>query len=82
MIGVVHALVRNLGTRYDRGEPMAATPNLAHSREPLGRLRDGVHGELTDLVTGETVPTEKRLHQVVDEIEPEAPATTPQARDL
>ena len=41
-----------------------------------------MHGELTDLVTGETVPTEKRLHQVIDEIEPEAPYGLDGARAL
>jgi len=82
VIGVVHALVRNLGTRYDRGEPLPAPPTWRIAENRWAALRDGVHGALTDLVTGETVPTEKRLHQMIDEIEPEAPHGLDGARAL
>ena len=51
-----------------------AGPSLVADRgEPLERLRDGVHGELADLVTGCRAPTARRLHRLLDDIEAFAP---------
>ncbi|MCU1370995.1 MAG: glutamate--cysteine ligase [Ilumatobacteraceae bacterium] len=71
---VVHALVAWLADAFDQGRPLpvASTWRIAENR--WSALRDGVHGTLADLESGAPVPTSRRLHQVLDDIEPFATA--------
>lgn len=64
------ALVAWLAHAVDEGRPLAvpATWRIAENR--WSALRDGVHGTLADLESGTLVPTARRLHHVVDDVEP------------
>ncbi len=80
--GVVHALVCHVADRHDDGQPLdvPATWRVAENRWQA--LRAGVHGHLADLVTGETIPVRRRLHDLIDAIEPRAPGGLDGARAL
>ncbi|HEX2576879.1 MAG TPA: YbdK family carboxylate-amine ligase [Aquihabitans sp.] len=80
--GVVHALVCHLAERHHEGRDLGcpATWRIAENR--WAALRDGVHGRLADLETGESVPTERRLHRLLDEVEAHAPGGLDDARRL
>ncbi len=79
---VVHALVRHLVARYDAGEALSvpATWRIAENR--WCALRDGTHGHLADLVSGDVIPTTKRLHQLIDVVELHADGPLDGARAL
>ncbi|MCU1452819.1 MAG: glutamate--cysteine ligase, partial [Acidimicrobiales bacterium] len=80
--GVVHALVRHLAGRFDAGHELGAPATWRIAENRWSALRFGVEGELADLVSGERRPTRVRLHQLLDEIEPEAEAGLDDARRL
>jgi carboxylate-amine ligase len=50
---VVHALVAWLVRRHDAGEPLPVAPTWRIEENRWAALRDGVHGALADLETGE-----------------------------
>lgn len=79
---VVHALVRSLADRYERGDDLPAAPTWRIAENRWQALRDGVHGNLADLETGDAVPTRRRLHTLLDELEPHAVGTLDRARPL
>jgi carboxylate-amine ligase len=70
---VVAALVRSLAARHQDGEILAVAPTWRIEENRWSALRDGVHGELADLVTGDRRSTARRLLGLLDEIEPFAP---------
>lgn len=67
---VVRALVVHLTRRAIDGGPVGAAPTWRIAENRWAALRDGVHGQLADLETGERQPTARRLHDLIDEIEP------------
>jgi carboxylate-amine ligase len=80
--GVIDALVRRLAAAYDDGRPLAVDPVWRIAENRWRALRDGVHGRLLDLRTGEERPTSDRLHRLLDEIEPHAAGGLDAARSL
>lgn len=66
----VQALVAHLSGRHRDGETLDAPITWRIAENRWSALRDGVHGHLADLTTGELVPTRKRLHQLIDAVEP------------
>jgi glutamate---cysteine ligase / carboxylate-amine ligase len=56
--------VRGLADRFDAGEPLPADPSWRIEENRWAALRDGVEGELADLVTGERRPTRERLREL------------------
>lgn len=82
VVAVVHALVRHLATRHDAGDPLGAPMTWRIAENRWRALRDGVHGTLADLTTGEVVPTRQRLHHLLDTIEPSASGGLERARLL
>jgi carboxylate-amine ligase len=79
---VVHALVRHLCARLLDGEHLPVPPTWRIAENRWSALRDGVHGCLADLGSGEPVPTVTRLHRMLDEIEHESPSGLDGARAL
>jgi carboxylate-amine ligase len=82
IVTTVHALVAHLATQ-DEAEPLveaAATWRIAENR--WAALRDGVHGTQLDLASGESTPTARRLHGLLDTIEPCARGGLDAARAL
>jgi carboxylate-amine ligase len=79
---VVRALVQHLGARHDDGEDLGRPPTWRIAENRWCALRDGVEGTIADLVTGESMPTRRRLHGLLDTIEPHAPAGLDGARFL
>ena len=71
---VCQALVASLVDRYDAGDalPVHETHRIAENR--WRALRDGLDGELVDLVDGTPRPTRERLRELVGELEPYAAA--------
>jgi carboxylate-amine ligase len=69
---VGHALAVWLAERHDAGErlPVAGTWRIEENR--WAAYRYGVEGELRDLDTGEPIPTRRRLHALLDALEPVA----------
>jgi carboxylate-amine ligase len=65
----VVALVRQLAHRHREGAPLPAHPTWRIAENSWSALRDGTHGQMADLASGETSPTEHRLHQLIDRIE-------------
>jgi len=67
---VVSSLVRCLVSRYHDGEILPVHPSWRIEENRWSALRDGVHGDLADLITGCQAPTAQRLHALLDDIEP------------
>lgn len=82
IVSVVHATVRHLAARHDRGEPLGAPPGWRIAENRWAALRDGVHGHLADLETGERIPTRRRLLALLDDLEPHAVGGLDAARAL
>jgi carboxylate-amine ligase len=82
IIGMIDALARRLAADYDDGRPLAVDPTWRIAENRWRALRDGVHGRLLDLQTGEERPTNSRLHRLMDEIEPHAAGGLDDARSL
>ncbi|MCU1497910.1 MAG: YbdK family carboxylate-amine ligase [Acidimicrobiales bacterium] len=79
---VVQALVADLAARHLGGEDLGCPPSWRIAENRWSALRDGPHGEVADLITGEKEPTAIRLHRMLDRIEPFAPAGLDEARSL
>jgi carboxylate-amine ligase len=71
---VCQALIASLVDRYDAGDPLPVheTHRIAENR--WRALRDGLDGELVDLVDGTPRATRDRLRELVGELEPYAAA--------
>jgi carboxylate-amine ligase len=69
---VCQTLVVSLGERLDAGERLASAPSWRIAENRWSAARDGIEGELADLVTGETRPTRERLRALLDELDPVA----------
>lgn len=82
VIGVVHALVVHLTSRFLREHPVPVAPTWRIEENRWRALHRGVHGELLDLVTGEPEPTANRLHRLLDAIEVHTEDGLDDARDL
>ncbi|WP_426574557.1 carboxylate-amine ligase [Aquihabitans sp. McL0605] len=67
---LVQALVLHLVDRHRDGEALGAPSSWRIAENRWSALRDGTHGEMADLVTGETMATTSRLHQLIDASEP------------
>jgi glutamate---cysteine ligase / carboxylate-amine ligase len=59
------AVVRRLAERFDAGEPLESHVRWRIEENRWAALRDGVEGELADLVTGELRPTRERLRDLL-----------------
>ena len=70
LLTVTCALVLWLARRHDEGEQLAVAPTWRIAENRMSALRDGVHGTMLDLRTGETMPTEERLHELLETIGP------------
>jgi carboxylate-amine ligase len=69
---VVHALVAWLARRHDARDLPPPVPSWRIEENRWAALRDGVHGQLADLATGEHVPTGERLGLLLAELAPVA----------
>jgi len=78
----VHALVRHLGARHDDAAPLPAPATWRIAENRWAALRDGVHGQLADLETGEPASAADRLLALLDEVEPHAAGDLDGARRL
>ena len=79
---LVHALVGHLAERHAAGEPLGAPPAWRIAENRWSALRDGVHGRLADLDTGEPEPTRQRIERLLASVEPHAPGGLDAARAL
>jgi carboxylate-amine ligase len=68
----VQALVVDLAARHRGGEALGAPPSWRIAENRWSALRDGVHGHLADLETGEARPTRDLLLALLDRIEDQA----------
>ncbi|MCA1688890.1 MAG: YbdK family carboxylate-amine ligase [Actinobacteria bacterium] len=64
----VGALVVRLGERHDAGELPPPAPEWRIRENRWSAARHGVDGRMVDLETGQTAPTRKRLHALLDEL--------------
>jgi carboxylate-amine ligase len=69
---VVQSLVSALRLRIRSGERLAAHPTHMLNENRWRAVRDGLDGQLVDLVTGEAVPTRSRIASLLLELEPYA----------
>jgi carboxylate-amine ligase len=69
---VGHALVGSLAERHDRGERLPRHPTWRIEENRWSACRRGSAGTMADLDTGEQHPTRRRLHDLLDELEPAA----------
>lgn len=74
LLTVTCALVLWLARRHDEGEQLAVAPGWRIAENRMSALRDGVHGTMLDLRTGQAVPTQERLHELLEAIAPLAEA--------
>jgi carboxylate-amine ligase len=65
-------LVSTLAERFDAGERDEAMPSWRIAENRWWAARDGIEGQLADLVTGERRPTRGRLHELLVELAPAA----------
>jgi glutamate---cysteine ligase / carboxylate-amine ligase len=68
----VQALVFELASRYDAGEPLAVAAGERIAENAWLATRDGVNGWLIDLETGARMPTGERLHVLTERLLPSA----------
>lgn len=69
---VAQCLVATLADRLDAGERLDVAPSWRIEENRWWAARDGIEGELGDLVNGERVATRKRLHALLGELAPTA----------
>ena len=72
LVGLAQTLVAWLAGRYDRGETLAVHDSYRISESLWSAARDGVHGELLDLESGEREPVHGRVGRLLDELAPMA----------
>lgn len=82
VVRVAYGLVADLADRHRGGRPLPLAPTWRIEENRWRALRDGVHGELLDLDTGDVVPTARRLHRLFDRIEEHVPGGLDSARRL
>jgi carboxylate-amine ligase len=78
----VHALGAGLAELHQLGELPPPAPSWRIAENRWAALRDGVGGELLDLRTGESRPTRRVLHDLIDFAEPFAPGDLDDTRAL
>lgn len=66
---VGQALVAWLAERHEAGEALPVIPTWRIEENRWSAARDGVEGELADLVTGDRRPARTRLMELLDELE-------------
>ncbi|MHB8657338.1 MAG: carboxylate-amine ligase [Solirubrobacteraceae bacterium] len=66
------ALVATLALRHDAGEPLPDAPRWRIEENRWSAQRDGVQGNMRNLVTGDPLPTRERLSALLSEVEPMA----------
>jgi glutamate---cysteine ligase / carboxylate-amine ligase len=69
---VGQALAVWLAERHDAGEALPVHEGWRIEENRWRACRYGVEGELRDLRTGESIPARRRLHALLDELEPVA----------
>jgi glutamate---cysteine ligase / carboxylate-amine ligase len=69
---VAHALAVWLADRHDAGEPLRGAEAWRIAENRWSACRHGVEGEMRDLATGVPQPTRRRLHGLIDALEPVA----------
>jgi carboxylate-amine ligase len=67
---VIQALVAWLGARHDGGERLSVAPTWRIEENRWSACRDGVEGEMAELVSGEPRPTRDWLQELLAELEP------------
>jgi carboxylate-amine ligase len=67
---VAHSLAVWLAERHDAGEPLPADETWRIEENRWRACRYGVEGELRDLRSGELQPARRRLHRLLDALEP------------
>lgn len=67
-----HALVVALAERHAAGEPLPVHDTWRIEENRWSACRHGVEGRMRDLDGGEPVPTRRRLHALLDALEPVA----------
>jgi carboxylate-amine ligase len=72
LAAVVHSLVSSLRLRLRAGERLPTYPSHVLNENRWRAVRDGLDGELVDLVTGESVPARARIAALLLELEPYA----------
>jgi glutamate---cysteine ligase / carboxylate-amine ligase len=78
----VHSLGAGLAESHRLGELPPPAPSWRIAENRWAALRDGVRGELLDLRTGESRPTRRVLHDLIDFAEAYAPGGLDDARAL
>jgi carboxylate-amine ligase len=76
---VVQALVAWLGEQHEGGERLACAPTWRIEENRWSACRDGVEGEMADLVSGARQPTRRWLEDLLDSLEPVAARFSAQA---
>ncbi|MDP1818560.1 MAG: YbdK family carboxylate-amine ligase [Acidimicrobiales bacterium] len=82
LAGFVHALIGHLAARHHDGEALGAPPTWRIEENRWSALRDGTHGNLADLVSGDLTPTARRLHELIDRVEAHAASGLDEAHAL
>lgn len=67
--GVVQALVAWLGERHDSGEPLQPAPTWRIEENRWSACRDGVQGEMADLITGRLRSTRACLEELLADLD-------------
>jgi carboxylate-amine ligase len=67
---VIQALVAWLGEQSDAGEPLGAVPTWRIEENRWSACRDGVCGEMADLVSGQPRPTRAWLEELLEALSP------------
>jgi carboxylate-amine ligase len=72
IVAFTQCLVATLAERFDAGalDEVMSSWRIAENR--WWAARDGLEGQLADLVTGDRIPTRRRLHELLAEIVPAA----------
>jgi carboxylate-amine ligase len=65
---IAHCLVASLCDRFDAGDRFADPPGWRIAENRWRAARDGVEGEMADLLTGDLSPTRARLGKRADEL--------------
>lgn len=67
---VVQCLVARLVERWAEGRPLASAPTWRIQENRWSANRHGVEGRMADLETGDTEPTRRTLHRLLDDLGP------------
>ncbi|MEY2443018.1 MAG: glutamate---cysteine ligase / carboxylate-amine ligase [bacterium] len=72
LAGLVHALVADLADRHGAGELPVPAEGWRIAENGWSACRDGLEGEMADLVSGCSEPTAVRVGRLLDELRPAA----------